>query len=106
MIDIDAPDDVLAAANAVTEAIRAARPRRRCDARPVPVPDSAQCSLDVTGSRCVVWSRAMFEAALAEHTAAVVTINEGVASAVGELITIDIVMGAHIRRSARGVSVG
>ncbi|WP_433574698.1 hypothetical protein [Nocardia brasiliensis] len=63
------------------------------------LPDTAQCCLDVAGSRCVAWISALFEAALAEHDATAIAINEAVLHAVGALVETDVAMGSDIRRS-------
>ncbi|MGX1763349.1 hypothetical protein ACWIGW_39225 [Nocardia brasiliensis] len=102
MIDIDAPEDVLVAAQAVVAAVRATARETGTTLDHFVLPDTPRCCLDAAGIRCVAWIRAIFDASLAGHTAAVVTGNAAVVRAIDELITTDSTMGARIRRSAGG----
>ncbi|MFI6218509.1 hypothetical protein ACIBCD_41415 [Nocardia brasiliensis] len=100
MIDIDAPEDVLAAANEVADVMWRAVGDTRMTVDRFELPAATSCSLDVAGNRCAMWIRTLFESALTEYTTTAVTINEAVVRTVGEFITTDTAMGASIRHSA------
>ncbi|WP_280393740.1 hypothetical protein [Nocardia brasiliensis] len=99
MIDMDAPEDVIAAAAGVCDAVCATVRHAAATVDRLDLPEAGRSCLDVAGAECVAWIRAAFEAACAEQENDVAAIHRAVVRAIGELIAADTAAGTVVRRS-------
>ncbi|MFB8281074.1 hypothetical protein [Nocardia colli] len=102
MIDIDAPEDVAAAAARVADAVRAAVRQSAATVDQLVLPDAGGCCLDVAGAGCVGWIRSAFEGAFGNHENDAVATHREVVRVLDQLIETDIAAGGVVRRSSAG----